>query len=188
MSCAASFQAAQRELERQRKEEWERRRRGELQIKKEQEHDDIIKLKAKKRSLEMELEAVVRLCESLFHRTHCGAATVLPAAAAHINLLASFLCAALPQGDKHRQISDRLRDLQNKKKLQKTELDLTNQRIERRQQDINNLQKELEVCVCPVCMELLCFMCQIIICSRVLKTFCSLLKSLIRSSRGSCPI
>ncbi|XP_034432883.1 intersectin-2b isoform X1 [Hippoglossus hippoglossus] len=51
-------EAAQRELERQRKEEWERRRRGELQIKKQQEQDDIIRLKAKKRSLEMELEAV----------------------------------------------------------------------------------------------------------------------------------
>uniref|UniRef100_A0A665V192 Intersectin 2b n=1 Tax=Echeneis naucrates TaxID=173247 RepID=A0A665V192_ECHNA len=51
-------EAAQRELERQRKEEWERRRRGELQIKREQDQDDIIRLKAKKRSLEMELEAV----------------------------------------------------------------------------------------------------------------------------------
>ncbi|XP_069378408.1 intersectin-2b isoform X2 [Paralichthys olivaceus] len=51
-------EAAQRELERQRKEEWERRRRGELQIKREQEQDDILRLKAKKRSLEMELEAV----------------------------------------------------------------------------------------------------------------------------------
>uniref|UniRef100_A0A672G3B7 Intersectin 2b n=1 Tax=Salarias fasciatus TaxID=181472 RepID=A0A672G3B7_SALFA len=50
-------EAAQRELERQRKEEWERRKKGELQIKKEQEQDEIIKLKAKKRSLEMELEA-----------------------------------------------------------------------------------------------------------------------------------
>ncbi|KAK2854204.1 hypothetical protein Q5P01_006865 [Channa striata] len=51
-------EAAQRELERQRKEELERRRRGELQIKREQEQDDILKLKAKKKSLEMELEAV----------------------------------------------------------------------------------------------------------------------------------
>nr|XP_057945813.1 intersectin-2b isoform X1 [Doryrhamphus excisus] len=51
-------EAAQRELERQRKEEWERRKRGELQIKRQQEQDDIIQLKAKKRSLEMELEAV----------------------------------------------------------------------------------------------------------------------------------
>ncbi|XP_041649408.1 intersectin-2b isoform X2 [Cheilinus undulatus] len=98
-------EAAQRELERQRKEEWERRRRGELQIKREQEQDDIIRLKAKKRSLEMELEAV---------------------------------------GNKHRQISDKLRDFQNKKKLQKTELDLVNQRIETRQQDMHNLQKQLE--------------------------------------------
>ncbi|KAM7423893.1 hypothetical protein PAMA_000317 [Pampus argenteus] len=98
-------EAAQRELERQRKEEWERRKRGELQIKREQEQDDIIKLKAKKRSLEMELEAV---------------------------------------GNKHRQISERLRDFQNKKRLQKTELDLINQRKDTRQQDINNLQKQLE--------------------------------------------
>lgn len=52
-----------------------------------------------------------------------------------------------PQGDKHRQISDKLRDIQNKKKHQKTDLDLTNQRIETCQQDINKLQKELEVCV-----------------------------------------
>uniref|UniRef100_A0A3B5A133 Intersectin-2-like n=1 Tax=Stegastes partitus TaxID=144197 RepID=A0A3B5A133_9TELE len=97
-------EAAQRELERQRKEEWERRRRGELQIKREQEQDEIIQLKAKKRSLEMELEA----------------------------------------GNKHRQISDRLRDVQNKKKLQKTEIDLNNQRKETRQQDINDLHRQLE--------------------------------------------
>uniref|UniRef100_A0A672GQ52 Intersectin 2b n=1 Tax=Salarias fasciatus TaxID=181472 RepID=A0A672GQ52_SALFA len=90
-------EAAQRELERQRKEEWERRKKGELQIKKEQEQDEIIKLKAKKRSLEMELEAV---------------------------------------GNKHRQISDRLSDIQNKKKLHKTELDLNTQRKETRQQDL----------------------------------------------------
>uniref|UniRef100_A0A667ZXI7 Intersectin 2b n=1 Tax=Myripristis murdjan TaxID=586833 RepID=A0A667ZXI7_9TELE len=98
-------EAAQRELERQRKEELERRRRGELQIKREQEQDDIIQLKAKKRSLEMELEAV---------------------------------------GNKHRQISERLRDTQARKKVQKTELDLTNQRKETRRQDIDKLQRQLE--------------------------------------------
>lgn len=65
VSCVGLFQAAQRELERQRKEELERRRRGELQIKKEQEQDDIIRLKAKKKSLEMELEAVVSGKETL---------------------------------------------------------------------------------------------------------------------------
>ncbi|TNN60807.1 Intersectin-2 [Liparis tanakae] len=98
-------EAAQRELERQRKEEWERRRRGELQMKKVQGQDDITRLKAKKMSLEMELEAV---------------------------------------GNKHRQISDRLQDFQNKKKHQKTELDVTNQRKETRHQDITVLQKQLE--------------------------------------------
>uniref|UniRef100_A0A8C5GW75 Intersectin-2-like n=1 Tax=Gouania willdenowi TaxID=441366 RepID=A0A8C5GW75_GOUWI len=54
-------EAAQRELERQRKEELERKRRGELQIKKVQEQDEIVKLKAKKKSLEMELEAKTQL-------------------------------------------------------------------------------------------------------------------------------
>lgn len=59
LSCMGCFQAAQRKLEQQRKEEWERQRRAELQLKKEREQDDITKLKAKKRILEMELEAVV---------------------------------------------------------------------------------------------------------------------------------
>ncbi|KAM6943444.1 intersectin-2b [Xenentodon cancila] len=47
-------------------------------------------------------------------------------------------------GNKHRQISDRLRDIHNKKKLQKAELDLNNQRKETHQQNINSLQKQLE--------------------------------------------
>uniref|UniRef100_A0A8C7FEG0 Intersectin 2 n=1 Tax=Oncorhynchus kisutch TaxID=8019 RepID=A0A8C7FEG0_ONCKI len=51
--------AAQRELELQRKEELERRRRGELQRQKSQEQEDVSQLKARKSSLEMELEAVV---------------------------------------------------------------------------------------------------------------------------------
>ncbi|XP_029001279.1 intersectin-2b isoform X2 [Betta splendens] len=98
-------EAAQRELERQRKEELERRKRGELQIKKNQDQDDIIKLKAKKKSLEMELEAV---------------------------------------GNKHRQISGRLRDIQNKKKLQKAELDVISQGKATRQKDISDLDRQLE--------------------------------------------
>lgn len=57
--CMGCFQAAQQKLEQQRKEEREKQQRGELQLKKEQELDDIAKLKAKKRNLEMELEAVV---------------------------------------------------------------------------------------------------------------------------------
>uniref|UniRef100_A0A8K9XTT5 Intersectin 2b n=1 Tax=Oncorhynchus mykiss TaxID=8022 RepID=A0A8K9XTT5_ONCMY len=51
-------EAAQRELELQRKEELERRRRGELQRQKSQEQEEVSQLKARKRSLEMELEAV----------------------------------------------------------------------------------------------------------------------------------
>lgn len=71
-----SLQAAQRELERQRKEEWERRQRGELRIKKEQEQDDIIRLKAKKRSLEMELEAVVSFNSVEFLEVYFIAASI----------------------------------------------------------------------------------------------------------------
>ncbi|KAK6304783.1 hypothetical protein J4Q44_G00253690 [Coregonus suidteri] len=98
-------EAAQRELERQRKEELERRRRGELQSQKSQEQEDVSKLKARKRSLEMELEAV---------------------------------------GNKQRQISERLRDAQSKRKVQRSELELANQRRDTARQDINSLQRQLE--------------------------------------------
>lgn len=66
----------------------------------------------------------------------------------HIDVHRSQKSVIISQGNKHRQISDRLRDFQNKKKLHKTELDVTNQRMETRQRDINNLQKEFEVAVC----------------------------------------
>lgn len=151
MSYVGSFQAAQRELERQRKEEWERRRRGELQIKREQEQDDIIRLKAKKRSLEMELEAVVSSEEETSYSI-CLSLSCCLSPIMHVLRRVCKVSVCLSQGNKHRQISDRLRDFHNKKKLHKTELDLTNQRIETRQQDINNLQKQLEVCVCSVCL------------------------------------
>ncbi|XP_071238377.1 intersectin-2-like [Salvelinus alpinus] len=98
-------EAAQRELERQRKEELERRRRGELQRQKSQEQEDVSKLKARKRSLETELEAV---------------------------------------GNKHRQISERLRDAHSKRKVQRSELDLTNQKRDTARQDISSLQRQLE--------------------------------------------
>ncbi|XP_042181126.1 intersectin-2b [Oncorhynchus tshawytscha] len=98
-------EAAQRELELQRKEELERRRRGELQRQKSQEQEDVSQLKARKRSLEMELEAV---------------------------------------GNKHRQISERLRDAQSRRKVQRSELELANQRRDTARQDINSLQRQLE--------------------------------------------
>lgn len=128
-----SFQAAQRELERQRKEELEKRRRSELQKKKEQEQNEIVKLRAKKRSLEMELEAVVSVVSKFSDPQN-----KFPSYSSNASVL---------QGNKHRQISDRLRDIRNKKKLQKTELDLTNQRKETCQQDISSLQKQIEVCI-----------------------------------------
>ncbi|XP_041109439.1 intersectin-2-like isoform X2 [Polyodon spathula] len=98
-------EAAKHELERQRKQEWERTRRQELLNQRNRQQEDIVRLKAKKKSLEMDLEAV---------------------------------------GDKHRQISGRLNDVQNKKVVRKNELDLINQKQDRRIMEINNLQQQLE--------------------------------------------
>lgn len=55
------FQAAKQEMERQRRDEWERAKREELGRKKEGQQEEISRLRAKKKSLELELEAVVRL-------------------------------------------------------------------------------------------------------------------------------
>ncbi|XP_057199114.1 intersectin-2b isoform X1 [Triplophysa rosa] len=98
-------EAAKKELERQRQLEWERRRKQELQNQKSEEQEEIIKLRAKKRSLEMELEAV---------------------------------------GNKQRQISDKLRDAQGKKRIQKNELDMINQNRDSCITDISSLQMQLE--------------------------------------------
>uniref|UniRef100_A0A8C1L8V5 Intersectin 2a n=1 Tax=Cyprinus carpio TaxID=7962 RepID=A0A8C1L8V5_CYPCA len=53
--------------ERQRRMEWEKSKRVELQTQREKEQSDIQRLKDRKRSLEMELEAVVRLPLLLFY-------------------------------------------------------------------------------------------------------------------------
>lgn len=52
---------------------------------------------------------------------------------------------SIQQGHKHKQIVDRLRDIQNRKKLHKTEIDVTNQRKQACQQDISSMGKQLEV-------------------------------------------
>uniref|UniRef100_A0AAR2KW83 Intersectin 2a n=1 Tax=Pygocentrus nattereri TaxID=42514 RepID=A0AAR2KW83_PYGNA len=52
-------------LERQRRMEWERAKRAELQAQREREQRDIERLTARKRSLELELEAVVRFTHEL---------------------------------------------------------------------------------------------------------------------------
>lgn len=48
-------------MERQHREEWERGKREELGMRKEGEQEEISRLRAKKKGLELELEAVVRL-------------------------------------------------------------------------------------------------------------------------------
>lgn len=55
----ANVQAAKRELERQRQLEWERQRRQELLTQRNREQESIVLLKARKKTLEFELEALV---------------------------------------------------------------------------------------------------------------------------------
>ncbi|XP_059211912.1 intersectin-2a isoform X2 [Centropristis striata] len=98
-------EAAKQEIERQRREEWERGRREELGRRKEGELDEISRLRAKKKSLELELEAV---------------------------------------GNKHKQISDRLRDAQSKRRILKAEVDMVNQKRDARILEINTTQLQFE--------------------------------------------
>ncbi|XP_029966081.1 intersectin-2a isoform X2 [Salarias fasciatus] len=98
-------EAAKLELERQRREEWERGRKEELLRRREGEQEEISRLRARKKSLELELEAV---------------------------------------GNKHKQISDRLRDAQSKRRILKAEVDLVNQTRDARIAEINTLQLEFE--------------------------------------------
>ncbi|XP_075994783.1 intersectin-2-like [Genypterus blacodes] len=98
-------EAAKQELERQQREEWERGKKEELGRKREGEQEEITRLRAKKKSLEMELEDV---------------------------------------GNKHKQISDCLRDAQSKRRIQKAELDLINQKRDVRISEINTLQLQFE--------------------------------------------
>uniref|UniRef100_A0A8C2PRZ6 Intersectin 2a n=1 Tax=Cyprinus carpio TaxID=7962 RepID=A0A8C2PRZ6_CYPCA len=92
-------------LERQRRMEWEKSKRVELQTQREKEQIDIQRLKERKRSLEIELEA----------------------------------------GNKHKQISDRLRDAKSKRQVQSAELDLINQKRNSRITDINSLQLHIDI-------------------------------------------
>lgn len=58
-NCNLYVQAAKRELERQRQLEWERQRRQELLTQRNREQESIVMLKARKKTLEFELEALV---------------------------------------------------------------------------------------------------------------------------------
>ncbi|KAM9338901.1 intersectin-2-like [Symphorus nematophorus] len=98
-------EAAKQEMERQRREEWERGKKEELGRRREGEQEEISRLRAKKKSLELELEAV---------------------------------------GNKHKQISDRLRDAQSKRWILKAEVDLVNQKRDTRISEINTLQLQFE--------------------------------------------
>lgn len=49
------------------------------------------------------------------------------------------------KGTKHKQISDRLRDAQSKRRILKAEVDLVNQKRDTRITEINTLQLQFEV-------------------------------------------
>ncbi|XP_044024305.1 intersectin-2a isoform X2 [Siniperca chuatsi] len=98
-------EAAKQEMERQRREEWERGKKEELGRRREGEQEEISLLRAKKKSLELELEAV---------------------------------------GNKHKQISNCLRDAQSKRRILKAEVDLVNQKRDTRITEINTLQLQFE--------------------------------------------
>lgn len=74
------LQAAKRELERQRQLEWERNRRQELLNQRNKEQEDIVVLKAKKKTLEFELEALVSnhdVDKALEHSSVCDMAVFI---------------------------------------------------------------------------------------------------------------
>ncbi|XP_061610787.1 intersectin-2a isoform X3 [Phyllopteryx taeniolatus] len=98
-------EAAKQELERQRREQWECSRKEELSRTREGGHQELSHLRAKKKSLELELEAV---------------------------------------GNKHKQLSDRLRDAQSKRRIRKAEVELINQKRDERIVEINALQLQFE--------------------------------------------
>lgn len=59
-------------MERQRREEWERAKKEELDRRRAGEQEEITRLRAKKRSLELELEAVVSSCWEPQRFLHMG--------------------------------------------------------------------------------------------------------------------
>lgn len=58
--------------------------------------------------------------------------------------MATKISLPLSQGNKHKQISDRLRDAQSKRWILKAEVDLINQKRDARISEINTLQLQFE--------------------------------------------
>nr|XP_033795672.1 intersectin-2 isoform X2 [Geotrypetes seraphini] len=98
-------EAAKQELERQRQLEWERIRRQDLLNQRNREQEEIVKLKSKKKSLQLELEAL---------------------------------------DGKHQQISGRLKDIENKKLIQKNELETVDKKCDLEIMAIKQLQQQLQ--------------------------------------------
>ncbi|XP_066490567.1 intersectin-2 isoform X1 [Tiliqua scincoides] len=98
-------EAAKQELERQRCLEWERIRRQDLLNQRNREQEEIVELASKKKSLNLELDAL---------------------------------------NSKHRQISGRLQDVQNRKQKQKNELDILGKKCDLGLSEIKQLQQQLQ--------------------------------------------
>ncbi|XP_074847443.1 intersectin-2 isoform X2 [Carettochelys insculpta] len=98
-------EAAKQELERQRRLEWERIRRQDLLNQRNREQEEIVKLTSKKKSLNLELEAL---------------------------------------SGKHQQITGRLQDLQNRKQIQKSELEALDKKCDLGIVELKQLQQQLQ--------------------------------------------
>ncbi|XP_053139860.1 intersectin-2 isoform X2 [Hemicordylus capensis] len=98
-------EAAKQELERQRRLEWERIKRQDLLNQRNREQEEIVKLASKKKSLNLELDAL---------------------------------------NDKQQQISGRLQDVQNRKQIQKNELDVLDKKCDLGIMEIKQLQQQLQ--------------------------------------------
>ncbi|XP_069742821.1 intersectin-2-like isoform X2 [Narcine bancroftii] len=100
-------EAAKQELERQRQIEWERIRRQELLNQRNREQDEIVQLKAKRKSLELELEAL---------------------------------------SEKHQSVANKVQEVKGRKKVQENDLDLTDQKYDKRRTEVNVLEQQLQEC------------------------------------------
>jgi len=141
------LQAAKRELERQRQLEWERNRRQELLNQRNKEQEDIVVLKAKKKTLEFELEALVSERVSIISALKCGIKVLFRTCLAWQIILVKkgdiFLF--FLKNDKKNQLEGKLQDIRCRLSTQRQEIESTNKSRELRIAEITHLQQQLQV-------------------------------------------
>lgn len=117
--------------------EWERQRRQELLTQRNREQESIVVLKARKKTLEFELEVLVIIGPShtsrhpdVFHNSLCC-----------LKLLFHL------QNDKKSQLEGKLKDVRFRLSAQRREVEQTNQTRETRIAEITLLQQQLQVSI-----------------------------------------